>query len=230
MRRGCAIAVMACAGGAAQGDDFGVNPKGSFLLASGETPASPLIVELASVGLAPGSWAYLEVLGDWDCGGPCADNADNLLFLFSSTSELLATSVLHRVPGAIDVCPDFATANTYNGGHRTDIPEDFLLGGTGPISMTIEVPEGAAYVFIATHDSLYNDNSDPDGDLMARVEVSVKPCIADYNDDGSTNILDFVQFQLGFQGMDCRADCNLDGAWNILDFVCFQQVFVGGCG
>jgi len=81
-----------------------------------------------------------------------------------------------------------------------------------------------------------------DGTSWANSEVEIRsvrvfpmgdedclPCIADFNDDGETNILDFVAFQAGFADMDPAADCNDDGMFNILDFVCFQGAFVEGC-
>jgi hypothetical protein len=54
-------------------------------------------------------------------------------------------------------------------------------------------------------------------------------CYADFNGDGSLDILDFVAFQNAFVGGDESADCDGDGALNILDFVCFQNAFGAGC-
>ena len=54
-------------------------------------------------------------------------------------------------------------------------------------------------------------------------------CYADFNGDGSLNILDFVAFQDAFTAGDDAADCNGDGSLNILDFVCFQNTFAAGC-
>lgn len=54
-------------------------------------------------------------------------------------------------------------------------------------------------------------------------------CPADHNGDGALNVLDFVDFQLDWQGQDPAADCDANGAFNVLDFVCFQQLFVEGC-
>jgi hypothetical protein len=230
MRERLAMLGIVCAISGAHAEDFKIDPKASYLRANGESPPPALIVPLADLGLAPGDWAYIEVLGDWDCGGPCGDDRTDMLFVFSSTDELLGPGELHRVPGAIDVCPDVVTPNTFNGNLPTDIPEDFQVGGVEPISITIQVPAEAAYIFCATRDSQYFDNSDPDNDLFARIEPTEQPCIADFNRDGNENILDFVAFQTGFQAMDCRADCDENGSWNILDFVCFQQAFVAGCG
>lgn len=54
-------------------------------------------------------------------------------------------------------------------------------------------------------------------------------CPADFNGDGTLNVLDFVSFQLAWQAMDERADCDGNGAFDLLDFVCFQGVFDAGC-
>ena len=55
-------------------------------------------------------------------------------------------------------------------------------------------------------------------------------CVADFNDDGELNILDFVAFQASFLAGDEAADVNGDGVHNVLDFVTFQKLFVFGCG
>ena len=54
-------------------------------------------------------------------------------------------------------------------------------------------------------------------------------CMADFNDDGMLNILDFVAFQIGWLAQDPAADCDANNALNILDFVCFQSLFQAGC-
>ena len=59
--------------------------------------------------------------------------------------------------------------------------------------------------------------------------ATIPGCEADINRDGELNVLDFVAFQLTWQGEEAIADCDGDGAWTVLDFVCFQQLFVKGC-
>ena len=54
-------------------------------------------------------------------------------------------------------------------------------------------------------------------------------CAADFNCDGQTNVLDFVDFQVAFVAADPAADCDANGEFNVLDFVCFQTVFSAGC-
>ena len=54
-------------------------------------------------------------------------------------------------------------------------------------------------------------------------------CYADFNGDGSLDVLDFVAFQLAWVDQDGAADCDDNGAFNILDFVCFQLAFDAGC-
>jgi len=66
--------------------------------------------------------------------------------------------------------------------------------------------------------------------VNTRVTIVAEPtCVADMNDDGVLNILDFVTFQTLFQGGDPQADVNGDGVLNILDFVAYQQLFQLGC-
>lgn len=62
-------------------------------------------------------------------------------------------------------------------------------------------------------------------------EAMVLPgCRADFNCDGQSNVLDFVDFQLAFVAADPKADCDGDDGLDVLDFVCFQTVFAEGCG
>jgi hypothetical protein len=69
------------------------------------------------------------------------------------------------VPDAIDAGDDFVSANTFFGSQPTDIPEDFMFVD----SVVVAVPPGATHLFVAPHDSLYNDNSDPDQDFAVKI-------------------------------------------------------------
>ena len=67
-------------------------------------------------------------------------------------------------------------------------------------------------------------------DSGAAYLFDVSDCPIDLNADGELNILDFVTFQLLWQGSDAAADCDANGVLDQLDFVCFQQLFAEGCG
>jgi hypothetical protein len=54
-------------------------------------------------------------------------------------------------------------------------------------------------------------------------------CAADVNGDGALNVLDFVAFQLAWQGQEPIGDCDGNGAFNVLDFVCYQLLFQACC-
>jgi len=54
-------------------------------------------------------------------------------------------------------------------------------------------------------------------------------CPADFNGDGSLDVLDFVALQQAWQAGDDAADVNGDGVLDLLDFVAFQTVFQEGC-
>ena len=55
------------------------------------------------------------------------------------------------------------------------------------------------------------------------------PCIADFNDDGIVNTLDFLAFLNAYNAGDMRADVNGDGILNTLDFLVFLNAYNEGC-
>jgi hypothetical protein len=67
------------------------------------------------------------------------------------------------------------------------------------------------------------------GSLITLIPGQCIPCYADFNDDYTPNILDFVAFQLAFVANDPKADCDHNGSFTILDFICFQAYFTVGC-
>ncbi|OAB62982.1 hypothetical protein AY599_15015 [Leptolyngbya valderiana BDU 20041] len=54
-------------------------------------------------------------------------------------------------------------------------------------------------------------------------------CYADFDDDGSLTIFDFLAFQNAFDNGDLAADCDEDGILTLFDFLCFQNAFDAGC-
>ena len=66
-------------------------------------------------------------------------------------------------------------------------------------------------------------------EALLRVQLGAETCLADFNQDGVLNVLDFVAFQTAFVAQDLRADCDANGQFQILDFVCFQVAFFQGC-
>ena len=54
-------------------------------------------------------------------------------------------------------------------------------------------------------------------------------CIADFNDDGTADIFDFLAFQNAFDAGDAIADLDADGELTIFDFLAFQNAFDAGC-
>jgi len=63
---------------------------------------------------------------------------------------------------------------------------------------------------------------------IVQIEI-VENCIADCNDDGMVDILDFMCFQEEWQNQTPCGDCNGDGMFDILDWVCFQGEWMQGC-
>jgi hypothetical protein len=147
-----------------------VDPKATYLHTNLDASNDTVPVDLAALAITPGMHLRLTTLGDFD-NGPQPDDRLNMLGIFSATSTLLGEANLDRVQDAIDAGFDVQTVVTYYGSQATDVAEDFpVVVGTAR-ELTITVPTGAAYLFLACHDSLYYDNSDPDGDFGVQIDV-----------------------------------------------------------
>ena len=173
---------------AARAIDIAINTKWAFIHASNSDSALNAVpIALASIGVAPGDRIELARLGDWD-NGPGGDVFGNLIAVFSASATLLPQSNLNRVVDAIEAGVDYATAPTYSGSEPTDVPTDFVIQGaafpTGAICVI--VPAGATHLFVAVPDSLYEDNSDPDGDFAVRI-LLLDDCAADLDGSGSVD-------------------------------------------
>jgi hypothetical protein len=133
-------------------------------------------IDLAAMGFQPGDAVRLERLGLFD-NGPQAEIFGSLLGVFSSTNVLLPGSSAHRVPGAIEAGSDFVSACSFFGCEATDIPEDFIISASDSsfTSICITIPANAAYLFVGPHDSLYEDNTDPNNDFALVISPIVCP-------------------------------------------------------
>jgi len=101
-------------------------------------------------------------------------------------------------------------------GGFNDLPLEFGLGDATQIQdVTIRWPNGLVQELGSV--------------AMDQVVAVTEPLGSDFNQDGDSNILDFVAYQAAFAANEPAADCNDDDAFNILDFVCFQGVFANGC-
>ncbi len=65
--------------------------------------------------------------------------------------------------------------------------------------------------------------------LSADIGAAQEPCRADYNLDGISDVLDFLDFLNDFGNLDPRADVNLDGVVDVLAFLDFLNWFGIGC-
>lgn len=97
----CAAAGIATVSGIVHAEDIPLSSNGTYLHlcrfdpAGGATP-----IDLAARGIAPGTLIGLEILGDWDNNSfePGGDVYTNTWAVFSSSSLLLSSDQLHRVP------------------------------------------------------------------------------------------------------------------------------------
>jgi len=97
-------------------------------------------------------------------------------------------------------------------GGFNDLPLEFGLGDATQIQdVTIRWPNGLV--------------QDLGSVAMDQVVAVTEPLGSDFNQDGDSNILDFVAYQTGFASGDPLADVDGNCQFNILDFVAFQQAF-----
>ena len=151
---------------------IGVDPLGAYLHVDTSDAANGAVpISLTALGLSPGSEVNIKEVGDWN-NGPGGDIFTTMLGVFSGSATLLDSSLLHRVPGAIDAGLDVDTPYTWPNSQPMDIVEDFGFDSTG---LTIVIPPGAAYLFVSVRDNYYRDNSDPDGDLGVRLTPVASP-------------------------------------------------------
>ena len=135
-----------------------IDPASSFLRTSQEVPPPALAIDLGALNIAPGDTLLLEQLGAFRFSdGAAMDIATGMLGLFSSSDVLLDSSLLNRVPGAIDAGLDVDSGTTFFDGLPRDIPQDFLIEA----ATIVLVPENAAFLFVETGDVFATDNTDP---------------------------------------------------------------------
>jgi len=152
-----------------------VDPAATYLQTEAASALDAVPVDLAAACIQPGDKIRLQRLGEWDCGDPCDKGLDSLLGVFSSSATLLPQSESHRVPDAIPAGQSITTSGagiTLQGGGVTDIPEDFIIAGNTAQRADhtcLVVPEGATHLFLSVSDSVYGDNTDPDGDFAVHI-------------------------------------------------------------
>jgi len=155
---------------------YGLNPKSGYLRRWGsDRPKDPLVISLADVGAAAGDTLRLSSVGTYSMGLLLKDGTDTKLGgVFSATNEVLDSSQLARIPGAIDAGPNVDTwpsivcffwLCTDLGGD--DIAQDFRIDP----ARTIQVPAGAQYLVVAPIDTARKWEDNTGMGFGVRVEV-----------------------------------------------------------
>ncbi len=153
-----------------------VNPAATYLRINGDAAPNSAAIDLAAIGVLPGMRVELAAVGDFDCGAMCLDDDNDLVGVFSADAALLGGWADQRVVGAIDCGADYVTTSTWIGGLATDISQDFLITDSATqASVIVDVPAGAAYLFVSVPDSYFSDNSDPDRDFGVRIAAAPEP-------------------------------------------------------
>jgi hypothetical protein len=152
-----------------------IDPRHTYLRRNNDPAPNPAALALSALGLAPGNVVRIRRLGEFD-NGPGTETFGTTIALFSTSSTLLAETNLARVPGALEAGCDWITSPTWSGSLPTDIPEDFVVAiGAGATAtqdeVVVEIPTNSTHVFVGPNDSLYWDNTDPDGDYGVEFTV-----------------------------------------------------------
>ena len=162
-----------------------IDPTAAYLRTNDDPCLDAIPIELSTLSISGGDYLRLAQLGDFN-NGPGGDIYKRMIGVFSSNDSLLESSLLHRIPGAIDAGEDFVTSPTYVGNLPTDIPEDFWID-----TVIVQVPDSALFLFVSTHDSWYWDNSDPDSDFAVNIKITSPPI--KISDKSESNILNNYQ-------------------------------------
>lgn len=152
-----------------------VNVAATFLRTSDDPAQNTIPVSLSSLGLQSGDEISIQAFGDF-CYYATNCFRDNvppqpISGLFSTSSTLLSSSLLNRVPGAIGgVGTPAFTGPTFFDDLPTDISQDFLIPQI-PGSTEITIPGGANFLFLSVTDSYYSDNVDRDQEVGVRISI-----------------------------------------------------------
>ena len=154
-----------------------INPRSTYIRASqlDVGALNAIAIDLMNLGILPGSTIRLQQLGKFRAlGDPGPELSTAMGGVFSSSNTLLPRNFLNRVPGAIDAGTDFVTGLTNLSSitypRFTDIPEDFLI-----TDIQVQVPVGAAFLFVGALDSQFLDNTDLDNDFAVQISTVTSP-------------------------------------------------------
>jgi len=162
---------------------------------------SPKMIELSAYGINQGDVIRLERLGDFTLHPDITEDFDVMIGVFSTSNTILPLPnvpfptllpnppnpdpdpLLHnfnRVFGAIEAGDDILTEVNHFSHIKTDIEEDFLIGGNftnwngidwAIDEITITVPIKAQYLWVAAFDNHWEDNIDVNGDFAVRISM-----------------------------------------------------------
>lgn len=156
-----------------------INPNATYFDELSGSGTTPVAVSLASLGITPGTIINLQQVGGFSFFGTgFNDTITNTCAVFSSSSVILPYSGFantSRVPGAVAAAwPGYVFPVT-----GSDIPEDTTIdSAVFPSGVTVVVPAGAAYLYFSAVDSVYSDNTDPNGDYGVIITIIPAPNVA----------------------------------------------------
>lgn len=149
---------------------FSANPRSTYLQTSFDFEASPLVIDLSSLGINVGDEVTISTYGSYCAFLFDVCNPQPLGTVFSISNTVLASNTLNRIPGAIDTGVDVLSQPTFFGNHPTDISQDFLAALTGTTVFT-----QGQYLIAGVLDTYYADNYLWCSQLGIQIETSTIP-------------------------------------------------------
>jgi len=166
------LLLSACDTAGVDGDEAGpyvvvstadIDPTGTYLRINQDAANGPTVLKLDSLGVVAGDSLFIRILGEMDLdpgagvNGQPGSRSFSVIGVFSSSETVLASDVLERIPGAINVPGEIESGPTGVGELVTDIPEDAVMNRGQFL-----VPAGATTLFLSPNDRFFSDNTATD--------------------------------------------------------------------
>jgi len=171
-----AFAGLSLAASLAQATFTSINPNATYFDEASASGSLPVALSLASLGITPGTTINVLQVGGFSFFGTGFNDTITATYaVFSSSSVILPYSGFantSRLPGAVAAAwPAYVFPNAAN-----DVFEDTNIDSFNfPLGQTVVVPAGAAFMFFSSVDSVYGDNTDPNGDYGVIITIIPTP-------------------------------------------------------
>jgi hypothetical protein len=168
-------------------------------------PATGTATLVAKIG---GGFSEIEGLG--------YDNAKRILYGITSLQDRVVT--IDTDTGLAAPIPGPGLPGFIWRGLEFDNERFNLVASAGPVLYGIDPKTGS-----------FEEIGIMTGTVQGLAFAKSLPCYADFNNDGTLDLFDFLEFVNAFNAGDAAADCDNTGDLDLFDFLCFTNGFNAGC-